>query len=152
MKCTIYQLRQSPPLAPAIALALPLSVLWRQGARFYGSFPAWMGYKAEIEAVRTTTGVRGALFLFSHFALFAVPNVFRRSHEFVVVLRLLTDLLSLEPSALEPSRVLGLALPIDTPAGIRTEHFLVMWARRSGCIADSRVPPTKWPARARWRC
>lgn len=138
VKCTIYQLRQSPPLAPAIALSVPLSILWRQGNRFYGSFSAWMGYKAEIEAVHTTTGVQGRLFLFSQFALFAVPNVYRRSNEFVVVLRLLTDLLSIEPSSLEPSRVLGLALPIDTPSGIRTEHFLVMWAMRRGDNAQIR--------------
>ena len=138
VKCTIYQLRQSPPLAPAIALSVPLSILWRQGNRFYGSFSAWMGYKAEIEAVHTTTGVQGRLFLFSQFALLAVPNVYRRSNEFVVVLRLLTDLLSIEPSSLEPSRVLGLALPIDTPSGIRTEHFLVMWAMRRGDNAQIR--------------
>ena len=56
VKCTIYQLRQSPPLAPAIALSVPLSILWRQGNRFYGSFSAWMGYKAEIEAVRHPGG------------------------------------------------------------------------------------------------
>ena len=152
MKCTIYQLHQSPPLAPAVALSVPLSILWKQGNHFYGSFNACMGYKAEIEAAHASAGVQGALFLFSHYALFALPNVFRRSNEFVVVLRLLTDLLSLEPSSLEPSHVLGLALPIDTPAGIRTEHFLVMCGRAEAWTVDSTIPRTKCRARTRWSC
>ena len=127
IRCVIHQLPLSPPLSPAITLSLPLSILWKHSNHYYGSFAAWVAFRSEVETARTASGIRGFLFLFTQYTIFGIPHFYRRGGECIGVLRFATDLLSLETPPIEPSHVLAFALSIDTPTGVRTEHFVAMW-------------------------
>ena len=116
----------SPPLSPAITLSLPLSILWKHSNHYYGSFAAWVAFRSEVETARTASGIRGFLFLFTQYTIFGIPHFYRRGGECIGVLRFATDLLSLETPPIEPAHVLAFALSIDTPTGVRTEHFVAM--------------------------
>ena len=143
----------TPPLDAALTLGLPLSALWRDGNRFYGSFDAALGYREEVEKIGTASSLRGQLFVFDEACFFAVPNLLRRSGQFTALCRFAMASLCVQKSPVEPAPAqpaVEYSLVFDSPADKAACENTVLMLQRTQLKPKEVGLPTRlkrrcWP-------
>lgn len=66
------------------------------------------------------------MFIYDHSCFFAVPNLLRRSGQYVIVFQFLMVQLSLEKSRVEPARLLIFIVPVEKDIGVSVEEYALV--------------------------
>lgn len=103
-----------------------MTLLWPRPYRFYGSYDVLLGYRQEIEEIGTVEGIRGRLFIYDHCCFFAVPNLWRRSGQYVILFQFRMTQLSLEKSQIEPTRLIIFIVRVEKEVNVSVEEYALV--------------------------